>query len=47
MITSSGLFHLWKRQVFLRNRHEDFDALLSIPSMISGIYLIGCAKEVV
>ncbi|CDZ32720.1 Hypothetical protein NGAL_HAMBI1146_00030 [Neorhizobium galegae bv. officinalis] len=46
MITRSGLFHLWKRQVFLRSRHEDFDALLSMRSW-AGIYLLGCANEVV
>ncbi|MBY5590916.1 hypothetical protein HFO49_26095 [Rhizobium leguminosarum] len=46
MITRSGLFHLWKRQVFLRNRHEDFDALLSMRAWM-GIYLIGCANEIV
>lgn len=46
MITRSALFHLWKRQVFLRSRHDDFDALLSMRSW-AGIYLIGCANEVV
>lgn len=46
MITRSALFHLWKRQVFLRSRHEDFDALLSM-CFRTGIYLIGCASEVV
>lgn len=46
MITRSGLFHLWKRQVFLRSRHEDFDRLLSMPAW-TGIYMIGCASEIV
>jgi len=47
MLRSSQLFHLWKRQVFLRSRHEDFDALLSESRGSSGIYLIGCADEIV
>lgn len=46
MIKRSALFHLWERQVFLRSRHHDFDAILSIPFR-SGVYLIGCAKEIV
>ncbi|MGO7873947.1 hypothetical protein AB9F42_31990 [Rhizobium leguminosarum] len=46
MITRSALFHLWKRQIFLRSRHEDFDDLLSMLSW-TGIYMIGCANEVV
>ena len=46
MITRSGLFHLWKRQVFLRNRHTDFDGMFSIFHR-TGIYLIGCAGEIV
>lgn len=46
MIMRSALFHLWKRQVFLRSRHEDFDGLLSM-GFRAGIYLIGCAEEVV
>lgn len=41
------LFLLWNRQVFCRNRHKDFDTLLSIPRGSSGIYLIGCASEIV
>ncbi|WP_114283723.1 GIY-YIG nuclease family protein [Candidatus Halocynthiibacter alkanivorans] len=47
MLRSSELFHLWKRQVFLRNRHEEFTALLSRTRAPSGIYMIGCAKEIV
>lgn len=37
----------WGRQVFLRHPHEELDELLSMPMGSSGIYLIGCAKEVV
>lgn len=44
---SSALYHLWKRQVFLRNRHQDFDRLLTTRRFSSGIYLIGCAGEIV
>lgn len=47
MVTSSALYHLWKRQVFLRNRHRSFDALISKTRMGSGIYLIGCNGKVV
>jgi hypothetical protein len=46
MITRCCLFHLWKRQVFVRDRHEDVDALLSIRAW-TGVYLIGCANEIV
>jgi len=44
---SSALFNLWKRQVFVRNRHEEFDNILAFSSRSSGIYLIACAGEVV
>jgi len=44
---SSALFHLWKRQVFLRNRHKEFDHLLAIRGRTSGIYLIASAGEIV
>ena len=37
----------WKRQVFFRNPSEEFDDLLSLAGGTSGIYLIGCAKEIV
>ena len=37
----------WHRHVFLRNPNEEFDELLSMPMSSSGIYLIGCAKEIV
>jgi len=44
---SSALFHLWKRQVFLRSRHKDFDRLMSMRGYSSGIYMIACAGEIV
>lgn len=37
----------WHRYVFLRHPHEAFDELLSMPMGSSGIYLIGCASEIV
>lgn len=47
MSRNSALFHLWKRQVFLRSRHEAFTALLSKKAISPGIYLIGCADHIV
>lgn len=47
MLTSSALFHLWKRQVFLRNRHEELTALLGCSWVHTGIYMIGCADRIV
>jgi hypothetical protein len=47
MMIGSAVFHVWKRQVFQRNRHEEFDTLLSMPGYSSGIYLIACAGEIV
>lgn len=38
---------VWNRQIFLRYPNEEFDELLSMPMGSSGIYLIGCAKEIV
>ncbi len=47
MLTSSALFHLWKRQVFLRNRHDELSSLLGCSWIHTGIYMIGCADHVV
>ena len=47
MLTSSALFHLWKRQVFLRNRHDYLTTLLGCSWLHTGIYMIGCADRVV
>lgn len=47
MLTSSALFHLWKRQVFLRNRHDELSSLLGCSWLHTGIYMIGCADRVV
>ena len=41
------LFLLWRRQVFCRNRHKDFTTLLDQHGSKSGIYLIGCADQIV
>ncbi|WP_306133013.1 hypothetical protein [Roseivivax marinus] len=38
---------MWRKQVFLRNRHPEFDALLRSRFFGSGVYLIGCAGKVV
>ena len=47
MLSSSALFHLWKRQVFLRNRHDELSSLLQCVWLNTGIYMIGCADRVV
>lgn len=47
MLTSSALFHLWKQQVFLRNRNEELTSLLGCSWLHTGIYMIGCADLVV
>jgi hypothetical protein len=47
MLTSSALYHLWKRQVFLRNRHDELTSLLGCSWLNTGIYMIGCADRVV
>jgi hypothetical protein len=47
MLSHRLLNALWYRQVFLRDPHEELDELLSRPLGSSGIYLIGCAKEIV
>lgn len=47
MLTSSALFHIWKRQVFLRSRHDELSSLLGCSWLHTGIYMIGCADRVV
>lgn len=47
MLTNSALFHIWKRQVFLRNRHDGLSLLLGCSWLHTGIYMIGCADRVV
>ncbi len=37
----------WHRHVFCRSPHGELDELLTTPMSSSGIYLIGCAKEIV
>jgi hypothetical protein len=46
-VRSRTLYLFWKRQVFVRNRHPDFDALLATCHFSTGIYLLGCAGKVV
>ncbi len=47
MLTDSALFHLWKRQVFLRKRHDELSTLLGCSWLNTGIYMIGCNDRVV
>ena len=47
MLKDRALFQLWRRQVFLRNPSDEVDALFSRYKGSSGIYLIGCSKEIV
>lgn len=37
----------WRRQVFVRNPHQDLNVLYNGLRQRSGIYLIGCAEEIV
>lgn len=47
MLKHSQLFQLWKRQVFLRNQNGELEELFYNYKGMSGIYLIGCSKEIV
>lgn len=42
-----ALFNVWRRQVFVRNRHPDLDDLIAGLGWATGIYLIGCGGEIV
>ena len=44
---SRTLFLLWKRHVFVRNRHPELNVLIARHGRHSGIYLIGCAGRIV
>ncbi|WP_171210827.1 GIY-YIG nuclease family protein [Ruegeria sp. HKCCA5426] len=46
-MASSSFYSLWKRQVFVRHWHDDIQDLLEKHGFGSGIYLIGCAGEIV
>ena len=41
------LFNLWQRFVFLRNWHEDIEALYSDFRGVSGVYFIGCENRII
>lgn len=47
MLRKRNLFLLWKRQVFVRNPNNELNGLFSGSFRTSGIYLIGCADEIV
>lgn len=47
MLGSHKLFVAWRRQVFVRNPHPDLNALFAGMRGRGGIYLIGCADEIV
>ena len=47
MFRHRRLYLVWRRQVFLRNPHRQLDELLSMNLGWAGIYLIGCAGEIV
>jgi hypothetical protein len=47
MLNNHKQFVAWKRQVFVRNPHQDLNILYAGLISRSGIYLIGCADEIV
>ena len=47
MLNNRKQFLAWRRQVFVRNPHNDLNRLYAGIFGASGIYLIGCANEVV
>ena len=47
MLKNHKQFVAWRRQVFLRNPHRDLDALYTGLVSRSGVYLIGCADEII
>ncbi|MBU3032145.1 GIY-YIG nuclease family protein [Paracoccus marinaquae] len=47
MLDNHKQFVAWRRQVFVRNPHRDLNTLYAGLRQRSGIYLIGCAGEVV
>ena len=47
MLNNHKQFVAWRRQVFVRNPHRDLNALYAGLAGRSGIYLIGCADEIV
>lgn len=47
MLRNRKQFLMWRRQVFVRNPHNDLNLLYSGLNRSTGVYLIGCADEVV
>jgi hypothetical protein len=47
MLNNHKQFVAWRRQVFVRNPHRDLNTLYAGLKQRSGVYLIGCAEEVV
>lgn len=47
MLNNHKQFVAWRRQVFVRNPHRDLNILYAGLLSRSGIYLIGCADEIV
>lgn len=47
MLNNHRQFVAWRRQVFVRNPHRDLNILYAALIWRSGIYLIGCADEIV
>lgn len=47
MLNNHRQFVAWRRQVFVRNPHRDLNTLYAALRRASGVYLIGCADEIV
>ncbi len=47
MLCNRDQFLIWRRQVFVRNPNDQLDTLFATPTGGRGIYLIGCAGEIV
>ncbi len=47
MLDNHKQFVAWRRQVFVRNPHRELNSLYAGVMGRSGIYLIGCADEIV
>lgn len=47
MLNNHKQFVAWRRQVFVRNPHRDLNTLYAGVRGRSGIYLIGCADEII
>lgn len=47
MLNIRAQYLLWQRQVFVRNPNDELNGIYSRVSNTTGIYLIGCADEIV